>query len=491
MNRIGIGLAFSAIVLGLAGCSLGDGKPIQRIVVVCIDTVRFDTFFLPEEAGIKDELSPYLSQAVVYSRAHAPAPWTVPSVISLFTGKYPAQHGAGQFTELVADLNVHIPSRLPDGEATFPKRFQEAGFTTGAFVAHPWFQSGYGMESGFDELHLRKTSEKLVKTGLEWMDKVSESPFLLYLHFMEAHDRHLHRDRFEEYLEGADANLLAAARKSAPREICTDESALMCRRYQVYADAVARERAALAGLLSALSERGLMEKTAVLVYSDHGEEFHDHVEAAEELAVDPRDIHGFGHGQSLFQEQLHVPLLVWHPGFPGQHMDSVVSLIDVAPTLLSWAGIDHDVSVFSGKAMSASRIAWAGPFDWSNYEPGEWPRQGRRIFASGIAYGPEQMAVLDDGWKYIWHEASGDTELYDLRNDPEEQNPVDSPDVAAALEPALDRYFSWYNDQAAGAPELTDEQVQQLKGVGYLQGRETGADRNASEKTESSGDSDG
>lgn len=480
-----------AMLMAFAGCDSRTPAPVRNVVLVCIDTVRFDTFFLAERIGLVDPLASRVKQALVYSKAHAAAPWTVPSVVSLFTGRYPAQHAAGRFDHPVANLNEQVPSRLPQGFTTLAERFRDSGDRTAAFVAHPWFQSGYGMERGFDELHMRKGAETLTELGMDWLDQSGGQDSFLYLHFMEPHDRHLDVGGFDEVLADADPDVLAAARRFAPSNICLDPDALMCRRFQVYVQTVMETRNSLSELLTKLEARGRLQDTIVLVYSDHGEEFHDHLEAAERRAVDPRGIHGFGHGQSLYQEQLHVPLLVWHPGLSGQHVGSVVSLVDVAPTLLSWAGIDHDASVFSGSVLPAAEKRRTRPFDWSRYRPGEWPRQSRRIFASGIAYGPEQMAVLEDGWKYIWHEASGDTRLYDLGNDPGEREPVDAPGVIADLEPALDQYFSWFTEQAVGAPELTDEQVEKLKGVGYLQGRATDVDRNDSEGAESGEDSDG
>lgn len=474
-------------LVAMAGCG-GDreASAVRNLVVVCIDTVRFDTFFLPERAGIEDELSPYLGKALVYTRAHAPAPWTVPSVVSLLTGLYPAQHGAGRFEQPVANLGEQVPTRLPDGAVTLAERLHRAGFHTGAFVAHPWFRSGYGMGRGFDALHLRKGSDAVLDLGLKWLDAEAGEPFLLYLHFMEAHDRHLQRDRFDEYLAEAAPDVLAAARRQAPAGICEDPDGFMCRRFQVYAAQVVAERRALAELLAALEDRDLLSETAVVVYSDHGEEFHDHREEAERLAGDPRGFYGSGHGQSLYQEQLHVPLVAWHPGLPGQAVEEPTSLVDVAPTLLAWAGVDAPGDAFAGRVVSGSKPG-ASPFDWHDHDRARWPGMDRRLFASGIAYGPEQIAVLADGWKYVWHEADGRSLLYDLRRDPAEKRPVEEPEVMAVLEPELDRYFDWFSQDRFEIPTLTDEQVEQLKGVGYLQGRDTGGRDDGDEPSDDPG----
>ncbi len=68
------------------GCADGTPGP-TNLIVVCIDTVRFDTFWLPESAGLSDDFSPWAERALRFRRALAPSPWTVPTVASLFTGR--------------------------------------------------------------------------------------------------------------------------------------------------------------------------------------------------------------------------------------------------------------------------------------------------------------------------------------------------------------------------------------------------------------------
>ncbi len=128
----------------------------RNLIVVCLDTVRSDTFWLPETAGTSDALEPWLKQALVLANTQAPSPWTVPSVASVLTGLYPNQHGAGRFEGEVADLSKDVPSALAETSKTLPEMLSAHGYQTAAFVAHPWFKAGYGLERGFANLHLRK-----------------------------------------------------------------------------------------------------------------------------------------------------------------------------------------------------------------------------------------------------------------------------------------------------------------------------------------------
>ena len=99
-----------------------------------------------------------------------------------------------------------------------------------------------------------------------------------------------------------------------------------------------------------------------------------------------------------------------------------------------------------------------------------WPESDRLLFASGIAYGPEQFAILQGPQKYVWHERSRAGTLFDLVRDPAESAPLEDESVAAQLDADLDEYLLWYDERQFDAPNLSEEQLEQLKGIGYLQG---------------------
>jgi len=466
-------LPLALLLAMLSGCGGKPGGAPKHLVLICMDTVRFDTFFLPEQGAPADALSPHMNDAVVFSKTESAAPWTVPSVVTVLTGLYPAHHGAGRFDDPVANLNKDVPSKLPDAVDTLAEMLGEAGFRSVALVAHPWFKAGYGMAQGFDELHMNHGAMRLSKAGMKWLTGQKNDRAFLYLHFMEAHDRHSKPEEYDRWLKAADPAYLARARAIAPGGICKDPQSDMCRRYQVYATAVRDERRAVAQVLDSLRENGLADDTVVMIYADHGEAFQDHLQAATALDADPRGFRGIGHGQSLYQELLHVPLVAWNPRLPGQDDGDVVSLVDVAPTLLHWLGVDAGGEPFDGRPATGVETGGARPFRWADYDPARWPDMDRTLFASGIAYGPEQFAVLKEGRKYVWHEASNGSELYDLKADPGEHDPEARPEAIAGLESALDRYFRWYQSAGVEAANVSDEQVEALKGVGYLQGRES------------------
>ncbi|WP_376690305.1 sulfatase-like hydrolase/transferase [Wenzhouxiangella sp. EGI_FJ10409] len=301
--------------------------------------------------------------------------------------------------------------------------------------------------------------------------------FFLYLHYMHAHDPHLDLPRSRRTVAAMDPERLDLLTATAPASACSDRDSGICARYVQYAEATLDLRADIASLLAGLEERGVLEDTLVLLYSDHGEEFHDHQRRAEQRDQDPRGFYGFGHGQSLYQEQLHVPLIVWHPDHRGKVISTPVSLVDVLPSIADWLGIalpenvDYPGRSFGGWVHEAEN----GAFSWEASRREMWNDSERPLFASGIAYGPEQLAVISSGMKLIWHEADNAREFYDLTRDLLERDPVEPGRIALAdrLDDLLGDYFEWFNSQDYLPPELGSDMVERLKGMGYLQGVES------------------
>ncbi len=469
------------LAVGFLGClSLGCGATIpeqptakpSNLVVVCLDTVRYDTFWLPEQSGFEDPLTPWLqSTALVLTRAQAPAPWTVPSVASLLSGLYPNQHGAGRFDDGVANLDVDVPGGMLEQATTLPEILAAQGYDTAAFVAHPWFKAPYGLDRGFSALHLRAGRRELLAAALSWLEQrqpppgtntaTPERPFLLYLHLMEAHQKHrAPPPELAKAVAELPPGMKLHAMDNAPSEACREPEVIPCLRFQAYVAAVLELRESVAHLLRELDDRGLSENTITVVFSDHGEEFRDHFREQKSRASDPRKLYGIGHGQSLFQELLHVPLLIWHPALQGRRLEAEASLIDVVPSLLEWLGVP------------APRPRWPGT-PISRLMPPEGraaSAQQRYLFASGIAYGPEQAAVRFGRWKRIRDLPSGKGTLFDLEQDPGELVPRHADTVSASLDRLLEHYLAFRPEGAGEAPDIAPEELERLQSLGYLLG---------------------
>lgn len=442
----------------LVFCSLTacQSRPASNLVVICIDTVRFDKFMSP---GKDDALAQWVDRAQVYDNATASGPWTIPSVASVLTGLHPIQHTAGRFSGAVANLGTLPPSPLPDRFLTLPERLQQAGFRTGAFVSHPFFQTGLGLDQGFEFLAARKGWRQDLEQFLEWKGKVEPNErFFGYLHFMEAHDWHGGAaETLQDRLAALDPGTRTFVQSQADPADCRLPDDIRCLRKQAYLAAVIEVRRAVAAVLQALEAEGLLDSTVVLLYSDHGEEFWEHEAVQREAAQDPRGFYGFGHGQSLFQELLHVPLLAWIPGAAGARHDTHVSLTDVYPSALAWLGLDDEPVATAGRALPTGRRA---------------PAQADRIiYSSGIAYGPDRISARLAELKTIFAPHTDRFEYYDLQADPGEHDPLPNrADLTMLFDTLVGDYLDLARDVAVTTGKFTDDQIQQLKAIGYLQG---------------------
>jgi arylsulfatase A-like enzyme len=434
---------------------------VRNLLIVCFDTVRFDSFRAAIPNDPRDPRGKWTPNALRFGNALAPAPWTVPSVASVLTGRDPLNHGAGVFKSPVANLDNEVPSGISPDVPTLAELLGDRGYETVAFVAHPWFESGYGLERGFQSLTLEKERQHLGAKAQKWLSwrtsREDPPPFFMYLHLMDSH-RHLswtfeQRRRRERFLLQRSADLAAAG---APGGICDDRKAESCGQYLAYVRSIAEQLEALARVFEVLEESGQLEQTAVVLYSDHGEEFGDHAQVRQARGADPRGIYGLGHGQSLYQELLHVPLWMWHPDHEGRELLGPVSLLDVMPTALDWLGIQIEQPL-DGRSLAPWVAGAAAP-----------PEIARPLFATRIAYGPEQISLLRLPWKRIVQPGGG--ELFFLPEDPHETAPREDPTVAAELDAQIDAWLAREAATPAPPPQLTREQIERLQSLGYLEG---------------------
>ena len=179
---------------------------------------------------------------------------------------------------------------------------------------------------------------------------------------------------------------------TAPGDRCADPDAVGCIHYLGYVQSIVEQLHSVFEMLDALEGSGLLSETLVVLYSDHGEEFLDHAEVQRARGVDPRGIYGFGHGQSLYQELLHVPVWIWHPELEGRTAAAPASLLDLMPTALEWLRLEGALPELDGRSLAGWLTGGMLP-----------PEEPRPFYATRIAYGPEQLAVVSGPWKRIWH----------------------------------------------------------------------------------------
>ncbi len=307
--------------------------PRPNVVVILIDTLRADR--LPFYGYAKDTM-PFLNslapKSTVFTTAYAGSSWTAPATASIFTGLYPFQHGvvmglAAQLKIIQKDPTIRI-NRIPENLQTMPESFKANGYRTFGISDNANICQGQGFAQGFDKLlnlsHQGAPSMNRKLLELEKEIKAS-SPYFLYIHYNDAH---------------------------RPYKLPLSETERSGERIEDFKRTYDKELALVDDCIRQLYRRfGWERNTLIVVTADHGEEMMEK---------------GFyGHGTTLFNTVIHVPLLFFYPGgkivVPGK-VPSAVSTLDILPTLNSLLGFADDRGSFR-----------KGP------EPlAEEPRSGRR-----------------------------------------------------------------------------------------------------------------
>ena len=211
-------------------------------------------------------------------------------------------------------------------------------------------------------------------------------------------------------------------------------------------------------LLDGLDEFGGLAGTLVVITSDHGEEFWDHAETERQAGDDPRGIWGVGHGHSLFEELLRVPLVFWGQQIAeGITLDCPIGQIDIAPTVLELLAIARGPDM---RGLSLIELLIEGS------EAVGCPEVP--FVADAIAWGPESRAVIWKGIKLI--ERGDGVMLFDLRSDPGESRNLasDRPQLVAALRSMLRDQVDEIGQ--LGEPMIIDDEtLKNLRTLGYLQ----------------------
>ncbi len=357
------------------------GAPL--VVVYLVDALRAD--HLPLYGYSRDtapELTRFAQDAVVFDQAIASAPWTKPSVASLFTSLLPRDHGCVLF---------RIP--LDPALVTLAERLRERGYGTGAVVANPLVGArDIHFDQGFDQFEVapptRRTGQ-LVDAALAFVDARRGQPTFLYVHTMDTHAPYRPPPPFDRRFPP-----FPEPGRGAAWQFDYVEPADLGRIVGQYDGATAYGDQQFGRFVRALRERGLYDRATIVFLSDHGEEFLDHG--------------GWDHGRALFDELVRVPLVVKYPGRreAGRRVARQVQLLDVQPTILKSQGLPVPVGI-AGRALEES-FAETGP---------ERPAVFETKYFEHVAYGARTSEA-----KYVRFFHPANVELsFDLRRDPGER----------------------------------------------------------------------
>ncbi|MCU0235108.1 MAG: sulfatase [Thermoanaerobaculales bacterium] len=291
------------------------------VVLYVVDTLRADRLGCsggPE--GISPAIDGLAAEGALFERAVAQSSWTKPSMVSLLSGLLTTEHG-------VRAREPVIPAAVP----SLAERFAAAGYRTGAFTANAYLTRGAGFDRGFEHFEFAHLdAHALTRRAIAWLRGGDDGrPVFLWVHTIDPHAPYEPREPFRgRWAPGVPAGVGSFAHVRSLGGRPAAETAPFIPQYRALYDAeVAQNDAAFGELLDALRAAGRFDDACVVLASDHGEGFWEH-------GVN-------GHGWDLFEEAIHVPLVVkpprWRRG--GERVGRLVQHVDLAPTLLRITGL--------------------------------------------------------------------------------------------------------------------------------------------------------
>ncbi|MGH9461819.1 MAG: sulfatase family protein, partial [Vicinamibacteria bacterium] len=396
----------------------------------------------------------------------------------------PTSHGVAEFAD-----------RMPASAVTLAEVFREAGYATLAFSSVLFTGKFTNLHQGFEELHeaasvgsdiAAKTARVYTDRLLPWLDDHRDVPFFVYFHLFDPHDPYepappyntlwfdpavkaeheTHLGKARESIQDPLMKVFGMPSRAELLDAGIDPDLYTERQIAWYDGSIRGFDVELGRLMERLAELGLDEKTLVVFVSDHGEEFLEHGRSF--------------HGQSVYSELTHVPLVMSWPGTipTGRIAEETVQTIDIMPTILD-----------------LSQLRLPAGAQGQSLVPYLWPERGERTAArfaiseraatqpnvgNPPPFGEESFAFVADGWKLI-HNTKGhgdrpEFELYDRKNDRLDQNNLaaENPEVVERLSQQLD---AWRRQATSVrlAPDdrategMSSEELERLRSLGYIQ----------------------
>lgn len=415
-----------------------------NVVVVTVDTLRADRL---SSYGYRRQTSPNLDRlfasGVRFAQARTIEPLTTPALASLWTSRYPHEHGS-----------TRNGLRLRAGMPSLARALGQRGFKTAAFVGNWTLRneiSGLGEHFGsYKQIQSRKrwlvlkgeaTAEDLTASALDWLerqrDENGERPFLLWVHYVEPHAPYRAHTQFVRKLGYGSRRDLTAAERYDTEVAFVDHS--------------------IGDLLAGVARLARGEETLVAVAGDHGESLGEH---------------GYwGHGRHLYENNLRVPMgLAWEGKVAPAVVREPATLLDLAPTVLGLMGYPalegprgfDWTPVLRGQARAPHR---AGYFQ-AHRGAVQSVEDGRRARRRGLL----EVALMVGDRKEVLRLRSNERWLIDVLRDPGDQKNL----ADHHSQPSAD-LVRWQRLVEQGLitadqlppPTLDRETVEQLRALGY------------------------
>ena len=435
----------------------GRTSDVPPVILIVVDTLRADSVSCLNPGAVQTRtIDALAAESIVFENAVSAVPWTFPAMNSMMNGVAP-------YLEFSAEEGFNYgTANLP----TIATYLSEIGYETRGIVRNTLLRRPFNVVEGFRQLDvftqfpfqhgtlfyrdlgtlpdrfLGVLTRTLTANALKWLDKRSDRPFFLWLHYFDPHEPYAPPAKF---LAGDySGRLTYDITKGALNAAQQGEVKYL---YDAEIQYVDQE---IGRVIARLKELGLYQDSLIILTSDHGEEFWEHG--------------GQGHGHSMYQELLHVPLIVRLPGGGvSKRVKSYVPTQALLPTILDLIGIEEPPQ--PGWYASLAPLVREQGFDSYSYP----------ILSSASFDRAFMRSVIVAGKKYIKNLSSGQEMVYDLGDDPRETSNVlaNSPDFVVRAQAEVEKLElqsarireEFLVDSQATSSELIDR----LRNLGYIQ----------------------
>jgi arylsulfatase A-like enzyme len=434
------------------GASLRQALAGSNVILIVLDAAR------ARELGCygygrptSPEIDRLAREGVVFERAFTPAVYTLAAMSSVWTSEYPDRHHG----------EVSFSSRLPRNRLTLAEILTPRGIQTAGFVANAVAGKVGGFDRGFAEFHelfqkYGSGADAFRHTLPDWLHANKGRRFFAYLHFREPHFPYDPEPPFDTRF-GPEGPIPKAARREMSwlteanqgrRPLTPEERDHLVR---LYDGNVAFADQEIGALRHALEAEGLLERTVVIVMADHGEGLGEH---------------GWvGHNVQLYEESIHIPLVVRFPAGKvqaGKRIAGLVDLLDIAPTIADVFGV-------TGQGGSDKQFQGRSLLPVIDGAPGKAAILARTVWDR------PRYALRDERFKLLYDTRTGEEQLFDIVADPGESRDIRDSDPlrAAYFRQALHQWILGLGRRSGEAEEatLTPEQRANLCALGYIQCR--------------------
>ncbi len=460
-----------------SGRYLRDSLPTDltqlNIILFSIDTLREDGLSCYGNPHLTSpQIDSLIPDSLVFRHVYSQSSWTLPSHMTMISSQYPSTHGCTTSPIWTKDFE-----RLDDGWVTLAEVLKNWGYQTAAFTDGALLGPKFNFNQGFDVCDDSGGGiQNIAQKAIKWMEnRRQDSPFFLFLHCYDVHNYMPPEDLEKKFTAGYNGQLLKYHRQgnalahritsNAFSQLSKEDIAFLRGLYDAEIYHTDRE---FGKILHFLKSQNLYRDAVIIVTSDHGEEFWEHG--------------GTGHGWSLHQHQLRVPLIWKSPVFiqKGRKIVQPAGLIDIYPTLLDSLGmpVPHEL-----QGMSLVSMLQGGHYPARSFiaEASHLKNQ-KCIIKEGHAYLYNKFPPLGENlfdlhrFLYVWRSIfqSRPDALYDLRKDPGEENNIagNYPEKTEGLQAELLQKLESYTARRLlfkpQRSRLDAKTIEELRSLGYI-----------------------